>query len=78
MAIGDADDPDTPIYNEVLHGGNDPKGFDYPAQLAEQRGFELGQGIVRMSQIIQATMNGVTRGINAAQAEESGDDASNA
>lgn len=78
MAIGDEQDPDTPIYNEVLHGGNDPKGFDYPAQLAEQRGFELGQGIVRMSQIIQATMNGVTRGINAAQAEESGDDASNA
>mgnify|MGYP000947858601 CR=1 FL=1 len=74
MAIGDEQDPDTPIYNEVLHGGNDPKGFDY----AEQRGFELGQGIVRMSQIIQATMNGVTRGINAAQAEESGDDASNA
>ena len=78
MPIGDENDPDTPIYNEVLNGTNEPDGHDHPAVLAEQRGFELGQGIVRMSQIIQATMNGVTRGINAAQAEESGDDASNA
>lgn len=78
MPIGDEQDPDTPIYNEVLHGGNDPKGFDYPAQLAEQRGFELGQGIVRMSQMMQGLSRGIARGVAAAQAEESGDDASNA
>lgn len=78
MPIGDENDPDTPIYNEVLNGTNEPDGFDYPAKLAEARGFELGQGIVRMSQMIQATMGGFARGINAAQAEESGDDASNA
>lgn len=72
MPIGDENDPDTPIYNEVLHGvGGTPDGHDHPAVLAEQRGFELGQGIVRMSQIIQATMVGMTRGIVAAQAEES-------
>lgn len=67
MPIGDANDPDTPIYNEVLNGTNEPDGFDYPAKLAEARGFELGQGIVRMSQMIQASMNGLARGMAAAQ-----------
>jgi len=67
MPIGDENDPDTPIYNEVLNGTNPPDGHDHPAVLAEQRGFELGQGIVRMSQMIQASMNGLARGINAAQ-----------
>jgi len=74
MPIGDENDPDTPIYNEVLHGGNEPDGHDHPAVLAEQRGFELGQGIVRMSQIIQATMAGVSRGMAEAQSEENDDD----
>lgn len=67
MPIGDENDPDTPIYNEVLNGTNPPDGHDHPPVLAEQRGFELGQGIVRMSQMIQASMNGLARGINAAQ-----------
>jgi len=74
MPIGDENDPDTPIYNEVLHGvGGTPDGHDHPAVLAEQRGFEIGQGIVRMSQIIQATMAGVSRGMAEAQ-KDVGDD----
>jgi len=73
MPIGDENDPDTPIYNAVLNGENEPDGHDHPAVLAEQRGFELGQGIVRMSQIIQATMAGVSRGMAEAQ-KDVGDD----
>jgi len=70
-------DPNTPIYYEVLHGdAPKPDGFDYPLALAEARGFELGQGIIRMSEIIQAQMRGVVRGVAAGpQNREASDDA---
>ncbi len=72
MPIGDADDPNTPIYNEILHGTNEPDGYDYPAREAEARGYAAGQGLVRFSQMMQVWSRGFNRAM--AEAEQGGGD----